>query len=1490
MNNRRALKLLPILLILTAALLGNWNTARADVGFVVTSNYWVDYRSGSFSSPDAAAEDIIREYSRRRGGVVEDYVGCNNDFSPITGGVDNQSQQLAIREQYLSQNGPAWTSCFGSTFYITDRICPIAQLAAWGTYGQPAACKNVSPLVCPQGAGSDGSTCQATCPANLPTGYVGMCAAPSPAPKNIASSCPACDQTPFPIRHGTGWKYLQETILRTPSLSLQLTYNSAPMNLLPRTMHPFGTGWSHNYGVGVWLIANNVAVTLRPDGKFHQFTPPASGNVYISDADVPDTLTQLVSGSTLTGWQYRRASDEAIEQYDADGKLLSITARNSQVTTITYSTGSTPPSIAPRADLPITVTDPFGRSLNFTYDASARVVGATDAAGNAYSFAYDEASSVVLSGQPLGNNLTSVTFPDTRKRTYFYNEQANTANTNLPNALTGITDENNSRYATYQYDTAGRAVHEEHAGGVDGYTVTYNADGTRVIADPLGTAHTYGYQTVQRVTKTTSITGPVCPACGPAGLTYDTNGFRASVTDWNGNLTTYLRQDPNARLDLETSRTEASGSAQARTITIQWHASFRLPTLITEPGRTTGFTYDSAGNALTRTVTDTASSRARTWTYTYDSKGRVLTAKGPRTDVSELTTYTYYSDTDPDLGKRGNLATISNALSQVTLITSYDSNGRPLTIVDPNALTTTLAYHPRGWLASRNVGGETTTYTYDFAGQLTKVTLPDSSFLQYTYDAAHRVTQIQDNLGNRIVYTLDAMGNRTQEDVRDPANTLAQTRSRVYSSLNRLFKDIGGVSPATEITQYGYDNQGNRTTLTDPLNHVTTNGYDALNRLKQVTDPGTGVTQYGLNPLDQLTAVTDPRNNATTYTVDALGNLNTQASPDSGATTNTYDAAGNLLTARDAKGQTTSYAYDALNRVTSATYQDGSKVSYGYDAGINGKGRLSSIVENAPGGALQTQVLYVYNQKGRVTSEARIIGTQAYLTQYGYDSAGRLNSVTYPSSLQLAYGFDAAGRVSQIMATPSGGAAQTLVSGITYQPFGTAKGWSFGNSQTYARSLDLDGRIASFTLASQAQTLAFDAASRITSSSYFPIPTQSVSYGYDVLDRLSSTLTPSTNYGFTYDANGNRTSKTVGATTWTYAYPATSNRLSSITSGGTLALTYDANGSITGGGGIIVATYDARGRLVALQQSLRGPVTYGLNALGQRYRKTVAGTTTLFLYDKAGKLIAETSDAGLTYIQYVWLGDTPVAVIKPGSSVNYIHADHLDTPRLIANQAGQSVWRWNNDDPFGGNVANENPSGLGAFTFNLRYPGQYFDAETNQHYNLYRDYSPEIGRYVESDPVGLLGGINTYGYGRQNPISRIDPSGLFDITYSFAFHLPIYPGIAVGPNVSSSVINYSNDSSAPLVSHPTTVDVAVGVVADIGVSAGLSDLSGTGGQCASPYSINLGFGTRGGVQITPRVSLDPNKSIFNPLRYIDGISFGLGAGFSTPVNVSRPFQ
>ncbi len=855
--------------------------------------------------------------------------------------------------------------------------------------------------------------------------------------------------------------------------------------------------------------------------------------------------------------------------------------------------------------------------------------------------------------------------------------------------MTGITDENSNRFATFQYTAtaigttvSARAASSEHAGGAERVTLDYGST-TAVTTDALGATRTYSFAIQQSVPKNISIAGSACPSCGPAAVAYDTNGFIASRSDWNGNPTCYsydTRGLENVRVEglggtcpADLTSSSVPNAPSSRKTSTSWHGTFRLPVRVAGPLRITSYVYNGDGGArcgvqadgvtlvpgvlCSKTIQPTsdatgaagfgaaAAGTPRTWTYTYNANGSVLTMDGPRTDVSDVTTYTYYANDDPDLGKRGNVATITNALGHVTSITAYNAHGQPTTIIDPNGLTTTLTYDARLRLTSRNVGGEITSYAYDGVGQLTQATMPDGSALTYSYDAAHRLTGMNDNLGNRIAYTLDAMGNRTQEQVFDPANALAQTRSRVYNNLNRLAQELGAQN---QTTQYAYDNQGNLTSIDGPLAgtvDVTINTYDALNRLIRVTDPNQGQTQYAYNGIDQLVSVTDPRNLATTYSYDGLANLNSQQSPDIGTTANTYDAAGNLLTHTDAKGQVTTYTYDALNRVSSITFFDGSKQTYAYDLGANGIGRLSTITETNPQNQVTSLLAYAYDQKGRTTSETRTINGVAYALAYSYDSAGRLSGMTYPSGRTIAYTLDALGRISQVSTTPQGGTAQIVASGIAYQPFGRVKSYTLGNGQTYTRGYDLDGRIASYSLGAQSFALGYDAASRISFITDTGNPANANTYSYDNLDRLIGAVLPNLPFAYSYDAVGNRISKTVGSATDTYAYSATSNHLVSITTqaGAGRSLSYDANGSTVRG--LNSYSYDARGRMVQ-SSGTAGGTNYQVNALGQRIRKTNQDQDRIYHYDTRGRLIAETDPGGALKREYLYLNDIPLAVFQ----------------------------------------------------------------------------------------------------------------------------------------------------------------------------------------------------------------------------------------------------
>ena len=123
--------------------------------------------------------------------------------------------------------------------------------------------------------------------------------------------------------------------------------------------------------------------------------------------------------------------------------------------------------------------------------------------------------------------------------------------------------------------------------------------------------------------------------------------------------------------------------------------------------------------------------------------------------------------------------------------------------------------------------------------------------------------------------------------------------------------------------------------------------------------------------------------------------------------------------------------------------------------------------------------------------------------------------------------------------------------------------------------------------------------------------------------------------------------------------------------------------------------------------------------------------------------------------------DAAVHVGAAPANVYFIEPDHLGTPRLIADENQKTVWKWDNQEPFGNDVPNEDPDGDGvAFDFPMRFPGQYFDRETNLAYNYFRDYSAEVGRYVQSDPIGLIGGQGLYTYTRNSPSKWVDPTGL----------------------------------------------------------------------------------------------------------------------------------
>ncbi|MDB5861704.1 MAG: Rhs protein-like protein [Ramlibacter sp.] len=603
------------------------------------------------------------------------------------------------------------------------------------------------------------------------------------------------------------------------------------------------------------------------------------------------------------------------------------------------------------------------------------------------------------------------------------------------------------------------------------------------------------------------------------------------------------------------------------------------------------------------------------------------------------------------------------------------------------------------------------------------------------------------------------------------------------------------------LWQYGYDALGRPNTAVDPNGQASYTYYDGLGRPVQTQQPAnTGsstptVTQYGWDGVDGLTSVIDPRSLTTGYTRTGLGTSTAQSSPDTGNSQLTYDPKGNLLTATDARGKQTSYAYDSIDRVVSVSYPTGTTTTFEYDGGASptpaAKGELTKMTD-ASG-----QTTYGYDAMGRMTTKTVVIGSRTFTVGYSWGDSGsaldKLTAITYPSGSRVNYSYDSYGAVSGITLNAvnangvgTSGSSTTLLSGISYNADNQVTGWQWSDGKARSIGYDANGMVSSYSLgdpmgtgatAGALRTLTRDSAGRITGYSHTnngtAVTALDQSFGYDNLNRLVSATLGSTTTVYSYDENGNRTSKTIGGTTYTNTIASTSNRMTQAADvTGTATVSYDAAGHVTGDGSNTFV-YSDRGRMVTASNA-GGTVTYVYNGFEQRAGKSgptgLVGTgAAYYVYDEAGQLLGEYDANGVPIYETVYLGSAPVGVLKqtgtaPGNNIavalHNAYADQIDTARVITRQDHGIAWRWDSAEAFGATAPDQNPSSLGTFAFNQRFPGQVFDAETGLFQNWNREYNSRWGRYAQSDPIGLGGGVNTFSYVAADPLSYMDPRGL----------------------------------------------------------------------------------------------------------------------------------
>ncbi|UMZ10637.1 RHS repeat protein [Pseudomonas sp. MPFS] len=758
--------------------------------------------------------------------------------------------------------------------------------------------------------------------------------------------------------------------------------------------------------------------------------------------------------------------------------------------------------------------------------------------------------------------------------------------------------------------------------------------------------------------------------------------------------------------------------------------------------------------------------------YTYTALGQVSSIDGPRTDVSDVTSYIYDA--------QGNLTKITNALGQVVTLANFDSQGRAQSLTDPNGVVTILGYTPQGWLASSSIAGATTHYVYNAVGDLTQITAADGSFLAYTYDDARRLIAVTNILGETQNYTLDAMGNRTSVKVKDASGTLTRQQQRTYDELGRLFTQVGA---GGQVTHYAHDLNDQLTRQTDARSNTTNQAFDALGRVAQVTDPLGGITALTYNTDNQITQLVDPRSVTTQYVYDAEGHVLQVKSPDGGTSSFTYDAAGNVTQRTDARGVVTTYQYDALNRLVAKHYPATPTldVLYTYDqtdGGNRGIGRLTSTQD--PSGS----VTYLYDDRGQRIAQSRSLKLAGLnvnaSTTSSYDAAGRVIQQGYPDNVSINYSRNNAGQVTAVSFTLNG-QSFPVVSGIAYVPFGPVKQLTWGNGLTLSRTYDLDYQLTAQTVGSWQHQYSFDPVGNITSqqSSLWG----AVQYQYDALNRLTREESSTTRKVYALDAVGNRTQRTTTdltsgtvTETQTATVASDSNRLATLEG---LTLPYDASGNLLQHTTGLRYTYDDSGRMAAVYQGGAQPIAaFTYDSLGQRTLKMTYDpasgalvSNSTFLYGPDGEVIGQADyDASGKHLitrYWIWLDGMPLAQLElnysqgapSGFQLVYLHFDHLNTLRLASTNQG-IVWSWGSD-AYGAAPPNEDVAGTGTAThIPLRFPGQLYDAQTQLSYNYYRDYDANLGRYVQRDPIGLRGGLNTYIYAESNPLRYLDAYGL----------------------------------------------------------------------------------------------------------------------------------
>lgn len=606
------------------------------------------------------------------------------------------------------------------------------------------------------------------------------------------------------------------------------------------------------------------AIRMTPSGQSVSFQ--LNGSVAKPVFGSNDIAEQKTESDGAVKWQVK-TEDNHIEKYDTDGRLQIRTSLDGRTTSHVYSDASTPTERAPGPSFLLSEVDTFGRALSFTYDSSGNMTQMVDPNGNTYVYSYDGL-----------NRLVQVQYPDALAMQYQWNESSLTGGADLPKALTGRSEVWSSspggalstiRIGSYGYDATGRANSTEGAGGVNRFAVTDSGPYYVTVTDPLGTARTRQFTTMNGTPYVTSSSQPSGAGCASAqsAVQYDANGNVTQQDDFNGSRTCFAY---DMTRNLETVRVEglantvncASVTPNAaalplgsRKVTTAWHPNWRIKTLISEPNRQTTKIYNGQPDPFNGN------------------------------QVANCVSAMYGASTVPTLPDGNPIAVLCKQVEQATT----DANGS-------QGLTPTLASG-----ASGNPTQRQWSYTYNQFGQVLTSTDPLGNQTQYSYfqDTSFSGADpgaVGHSIGDLQSVT-NAAGHVTQYTSYDKAGNVLSMTSPTGLSSAYSYWPRGWLKAVKQCDGATCDITSSSGGL------LTTYDYWPNGLLKQVTQPDGSTLVYVYDEAHRLVRVSDAAGNSVNYTLDNAGNrIGEQVK----------DASGNLI-------KSISRSYDALNRLQSVT-------------------------------------------------------------------------------------------------------------------------------------------------------------------------------------------------------------------------------------------------------------------------------------------------------------------------------------------------------------------------------------------------------------------------------------------------------------------------------------------------------------------------------------------------------------------------------------------